>query len=60
MTEEAGQNHTLFMKDQQLYRIPQQVTWWRSDEWKNCVPILGSMHPFLSIFWVVNSSKSQD
>ena len=32
LTEEAGQKYTLFTNDQQLYRIAQQITWWKPEE----------------------------
>ena len=45
LKEDAGQKYPLITNDQQLYRITQQVTWWKPDEWKNlfqylvgCIP----------------------
>ena len=48
MTEEAGQKHTVYTSDQQLYKISVQNTWFNQKEFENFIPRLGGMHMLMS------------
>ena len=48
LTNEAGQTHTIFTNDQQLYRIAVDISWVYQETFSRFVPRLGGMHTVMS------------
>ena len=48
LTEQIGQNFTVFTADQQLYRVAIEVQWAHPDRFPNLISRLGGMHMLMS------------
>ena len=44
ITNQAGQNITIFKADQQLYRVALEVMWTEPNRFQNFIPRTGGMH----------------
>jgi len=55
LTEETGQDFTLFTADQQLYRIVVEIQWAYPHLFPHLVPRLGGMHMLMSFVGAVGA-----
>ena len=59
LTEETGQNFTLFTADQQLYRVLVEVQWSNPNLFPHLIPRLGGMHMLMSFAGAVGTLMAE-
>ena len=55
LTNQMGQEYTIFTNDQQLYRVVLNVTWVYPIQFKNFIPQLGGMHTLMNFAGAVEA-----
>ncbi len=55
LTQEIGENFTLFTADQQLYRVALEVQWMHPNLFPNLIPRLGGMHMLMSFVGAIGT-----
>ena len=58
VTNQTGQEYTLFTNDQQLYKITVGITWVYQERFLKLIPRLGGMHTLMSFVGAVGSLMS--
>jgi len=48
LTNECGQEITIFTNDQQLYKVAVDITWVYPDRFQDFIPRLGGMHVLMT------------